>query len=155
MMSVIQVQSNPLFPRGIGIESVHFLNEEHSDMRHHFDYGDNNDGITIVDGVSRKYCMMNIYEYKAEKGERGIYTLPHKQPVSAREYMSVYYGETPETMSEYSKRDKTEKQIIALAKKYTKGNAKIERAINRASSGVLTNKEIKKLFPKMTELVVI
>ena len=106
VMMMVQVQTNPLHPRGIGIENMLFLNgecidEENKynkawDIRKDFTIGDNNDGVTIIDTIKRKYCMMNIFTYDLdlEDGEEpeGIYALPSMTPCSALEYATAYYN---------------------------------------------------------------
>jgi hypothetical protein len=92
VMMMFQTVTNPKFPRGIGVERMHFLNEMEPDMRTDCTGGDNNDGITIIDAIERKYCMMNIFpQYKDDEEYDGIYTLPSMQPVSGREYVKAYY----------------------------------------------------------------
>lgn len=105
LMMMVQVQPNPLHPRGIGIERMHFLNTEcidtdgkykgEWDMRKDCTLGDNNDGITIIDTISRKYCMMNIFTYdvsdELDEDYTGIYNLPSMSPCSAMEYVEAYY----------------------------------------------------------------
>ena len=100
VMMMFQVQTNLLHPRGIGIENMHFLNTDcldddgkycvNWDMRKNFCSGDNNDGITIIDTIERKYCTMNIYEYDSDC-DSGIYSLPTMKPQSALEYVNAYY----------------------------------------------------------------
>lgn len=134
-MMMLQVQPNPLHPRGIGIERLIFLNKEcfdcdgkyvpSWDMREDFTLGDNNDGITIVDTISRKYCMINIFTYdvsdKLEEDYTGIYNLPSMTPCSAMEYAEAYYPD-----------EESNKEICDLL----------------SENKVLTLEEVKKLFPK-------
>lgn len=99
VMMLIQVQSNPKFPRGIGIERMIFLNSEcidengkynsRWDMRLYFNIGDNNDGISIIDTIERKYCLMNI-SYQ-ELGDTSVSNLPSMIPCSAEDYVDSYY----------------------------------------------------------------
>ena len=96
-MSMLQTVTNPNFPRGVGIERMHFLNIEEPYMRSDCTAGDNNDGITIIDAINRKYCMVNISDID---GEEGIYTLPTMKPCSGYEYVKAYYPEAEEEKSD-------------------------------------------------------
>jgi hypothetical protein len=57
--------------------------------------GDNNDGITVIriDGKTKKvqYCFMNVGE-----GDGTILAAPKGKPLSAKEYVSLYYKEGSE-----------------------------------------------------------
>jgi len=148
---IISVQACELHPRGVGIERVSFLNEDEPDMRNYFDRGDNNDGITIIDTIERKYCMMNLYDYELEDGENsGIYTLPALEPVSAMTYMRAYYGETRETVDDYDLQGKTVKEVNEILQEAKEGNLEMQEAIDKATNhkGILTITELKKLFPE-------
>jgi hypothetical protein len=155
VMKLLEVQPNLLHPRGIGFENMIFLNDEDDDIRHHFTRGDNNDGITIIDTISRKYCMMNIYDYDAEGEKHGIYSLPALQPVSARRYMAAYYGETIETCNPYYLEDKTKDEKFLVIEANFEGNKKIDAEIKKQTKGVLTLKELKGIFPKFYEGVTV
>lgn len=92
LMLMLQAQTNPKFPRGVGIERMHFLNEEDFEITKDFTLGDNNDGITIIDTITRKYCLMNIYEQSTiEDDYNDVSVLPTLKPVSAIEYINAYY----------------------------------------------------------------
>jgi hypothetical protein len=146
---IISTQACSLHPRGLGIESVYFLNADEDDMRNDFTQGDNNDGITIIDSIERKYCLMNIYNYELEEDENhGIYTLPALEPVSARAYMKAYYGETVETHNPYWLENKTDIEAIGIINEAKMGNIELQLALNEVSNGVLTLQELKKMFPK-------
>lgn len=123
LMNVIQVQANKLHPRGIGYENMCYLNDDEPEMREHFNYGDNNDGITIIDTINRKYCFMNIYDQDLDDENNNVYLLPKLEPVNADAYVTAYYPKNSN-------------------KKFTRPLAKYQ---------VLTIREVKKLFPKMTE----
>lgn len=133
LMMMIQVQSNPTFPRGTGIERMHFLNSEcidendkytsEWDMRLNFTDGDNNDGVSIIDTIERKYCLMNISYH--EKNSNCVYSLPSMTPCSAEDYVNAYYSE----------------------KEHLVDN--IKYCIPFKHYEVLTINEIDKMFPKM------
>jgi hypothetical protein len=133
VMMLLQVQTNPLHPRGTGIERMIFLNDEcldengkygnECDIRLNFTYGDNNDGISIIDTIERKYCLVNIY--RQDIGDNSSSGLPSMLPSSAEDYVHCYYPNQEEV------RD----NILCCnqLKKYD----------------ILTLKEVSKLFPKM------
>lgn len=120
--TMVQMQFNPIHPRGIGIERIHFLNKDEPEMRHYFDAGDNNDGISIIDTIERKYCLMNISSYSPEDAD-GIYSLKQFEPVNADAYVNAYYPKSK-----------------VKNKRYTKALSKF---------AILTTSEVKKIFPKM------
>lgn len=134
LMMMLQVITNPKFPRGTGIERMHFLNDsdwgecEGNDMRKNFMAGDNNDGITIIDSVKRKYCFMNIHDFDyGDDDPDGIYSLPLLEPVTAIDYATAYYPDKDDA----------------------EGNA--EAAGFLAEYEVLNKKEIAKIFPEMKD----
>jgi hypothetical protein len=136
VMMMIQVITDPDFPRGVGVERMHFLNYEcvedseyieRWDMRKYFDIGDNNDGITIIDTIERKYCFMNIYHQETDEECQSVSLLPEMEPASAKDYVEAYYPD---------KEDEEENQKFIDKVKGFK---------------VLTKKEIAKIFPKMKE----
>ena len=132
VMMLLQVQTNPLHPRGVGIERMHFLNSDciedgkydsRWDMRLNFTMGDNNDGISIIDTIERKYCLMNISSYDAEYTD--VHRLQSMLPYDANDYVHCYYPNSEDV------RD----NILCCnqLKKYP----------------ILNLKEIQKMFPKM------
>ena len=137
VMMLLQVQTNPLHPRGTGIERMIFLNSESIDengkydskwdMRLNFTNGDNNDGVSIIDTIERKYCLMNISSQDLEY-TNSVYILPSMTPCSALEYVSAYYPRKVDT----------------------RGN--IQTCNQLKSYGILTIKEVGKMFPKMNLL---
>jgi len=135
VMMLLQVQINPKHPRGTGIERMIFLNSEciengkydsRWDMRLDFTMGDNNDGISIIDTIERKYCLMNICEQ--EVGSNSVYELSKLEPSSAIQYVNAYYSNI----------DDLEENAYCneLLKNYP----------------ILNLKEIQKMFPKMKSL---
>lgn len=133
IMMLLQVQTNPKFPRGVGIERMTFLNSEciddngkydsRWDMRLDFTMGDNNDGVSIIDTIERKYCLMNIFSQ--EIGDTSVSNLPSMIPCSAEDYVDSYYPQ------EENVRDNI---LCCLPLKHY---------------GILTLKEVSKMFPKM------
>ena len=151
VMNLLQVQPNLLHPRGIGFERMHFLNEDGYDIRNDFTLGDNNDGITIIDTLTGKYCMMNIFTYPDDDDAIGesASDLPELKPVSARLYMKAYYPETIDKLSEYSKDGKTQDELEFKVLENKLENLKIDKEIKKQTQGVLILKEVKKMFPKV------
>lgn len=145
----VSIQTNPLHPRGIGFEGFWLLNNDEPEMRHYFANGDNNDGITIIDTISRKYCMMNIYDQDLSFESNRVDSLPKMLPVSARAYMNAYYPEKISELSDYSKEGKTKLEQKSLVKENMRGNLIIDSLLDKECNGILTVKEIKKMFPKM------
>jgi hypothetical protein len=133
---LLNVKKNPLMPRGIGIENFSLINGECIDdkgkrikercYREDFTIGDNNDGITIIDTIERKYCFMNIYEQDLDKDNCDVKILPKLQPCSAEEYLNAYY---PPRRRKFDNR----KKVLDLFKNYQ----------------VLTLDEVKKMYPSV------
>jgi hypothetical protein len=130
-----------------GIGGTFYLDE--NELREDFTGGDNNDGITIIDTITNKYCFMNIYSQDKE-ATHGISSLPSLLPLTAHQYVSAYYGETIETTNPYyferikgvttEKKQKVVNSNIKTNKIALKGFEKFE---------VLTLAEIQKMFKKM------
>ena len=132
VMMLLQVQTNPLHPRGTGIERMHFLNSDcidedgkydsKWDIRLNFTYGDNNDGISIIDTIERKYCLMNISTYEPIND---VHRLKSMLPYSADDYVNCYYSES----------------------EHVRDNILCCNQLKRFP--ILNLKEIQKMFPKM------
>ncbi len=92
-------------------------------MRLNFTMGDNNDGISIIDTIERKYCLMNISNYDAEYTD--VSALQSMLPYDANDYVHCYYPESEDVR----------KNILCCnqLKKYP----------------ILNLNEIQKMFPKM------
>ena len=155
VMDLLQVQANLLHPRGIGFERMHFLNEgkfyNDSDYRTDFTLGDNNDGITIIDTITKNYCMMNISEYSIDDNEinESASDLSFMKPMSALAYMRAYYPETIDKLSDYSKKNHDSHQkLIELVDGHRDENNKIHKEILKHTKDVLTVSELRKIFPK-------
>lgn len=148
--NLMAIVTDPDHPRGVGIENFWLLNDEEPEMKDSYDIGDNNDGITIIDLISRKYCFMNI------GGDSRVEVLPRDTPVSAKEYVRGYYPTSKEDfdayfkVAEYSQEDiedefkdsSMEEQIAENIKFCKKGLKRMELF------EVLTKSEINKIFPK-------
>lgn len=140
-----------------GFLSSWYLGGDAPEMREDFTMGDNNDGITIIDVITNKYCFMNISTYKNAKGELSYSAndLPYLVPVSAHEYVKAYYGETLETCNPYHIREerkvaqnKTAKQLVKDIK-----NQNMKLVKQFAGFEVLTAEEVAVLFPKLSEKI--
>ena len=135
-----------------GIGGSWYIGLEDEGIREDFTIGDNNDGITIIDLVENKYCFMNIYEQDLECYD--VNRLPKLQPVSAKEYVSAYYGETIETTNPYyfGNHDRSKVTLSkAEQQKIVNDNIKTNK---QATNGfekfeVLTLAEIQAMFSKM------
>jgi len=144
--AIISVQTNPLHPRGIGYEGFWMLNESDPTMRTHCDYGDNNDGITVIDAIEQKYCMMNIYDEDHEYIH--ISNLPKLYPSDTRSYLKLYYPEMMVNCKDYySHRKFSDEKIKELVKTNVQDNGKLNVITNKYD--VLTLPELKKIFPAM------
>jgi hypothetical protein len=134
-----------------GIGSSWFIGETDEGIVDNFTYGDNNDGITIIDVVNKKYCFMNISSSTLddEDGElmHSASDLPSMTPVSAHEYVKAYYGETIETTNPYYLEGMNNKRKTTFINK----NIKINKELVKGFEGfeVLTLDEIQEFFPKM------
>lgn len=95
--------------------STHVLEDgETTDPRR----GDNNDGITILDfrGKKPRYCFMNLGE-----GDSTIMKAPALEPLSAEQYLRLYYPANEAWHESYEKaRPQIEREIARLLKPLTK-----------------------------------
>lgn len=108
--------------------------------------GDNNDGITIIDTIENKYCFMNIYPDGSDRAG----SLPYLVPCTARQYVSAYYGETPETVSEYYIEKYAKKRTPQqIANKFKRENDKVVRQFKNFE--LLTVEDICAMFPKIAK----
>lgn len=149
---MVTMQPSLLHPRGLGFENIIFLNVSEPEMREHFDWGDNNDGITIIDTITRKYCFMNIYDQDLEE-KHGIYTLPSQVPVSALAYMKAYYGETVETINPYYTEKQTPEQNNEMVLNNIAENKILNDEVLKHTKGLLTGKMVKRMFPIHYEMI--
>lgn len=144
-----QATNNSFVNAGIG--SSWYLNDTNPEIRNNFTIEDNNDGITIIDLVENKYCFMNIY--KQEMDSYDVKDLPYLKPVDAKAYITAYYGETIETVNPYYLGNHDRSLITisrdeqqAIVDKIISDNKLCLEGFDKF--GVLTQSEIKKLFPK-------
>jgi len=136
-----------------GIGSAWYIGKEDEGINFDYTLGDNNDGITIIDLVENKYCYMNIYEQDL-KDSYSASRLPSLTPVSAKEYVSAYYGETIESTNPYYFGDHDRSKVKMSVEDQQKiVNSNIKTNL-KASKGfdkfeVLTKAEIEKMFSRM------
>ena len=135
-----------------GIGGNWYIGLEDEGIREDFTRGDNNDGITIIDLVENKYCFMNIYEQDLERYD--VMRLPMLKPVSARDYVSAYYGETIETTNPFYFGDHDRSKVtktVAEQQKIVDKNIKLNKDIAKGFDKfeVLTLDEIQAMFTKM------
>ncbi len=140
------------FPRGIGFEDFIFLNPDEPCMREDFTAGDNNDGITIVDMIEKKYCLINISDPKYNDGSisESVYDLPYMTPVSAVDYVKAYYPIEESKLSKYTTETKCEGDANKIKEKleFNRNSvAEIEKMFEGMQ--VLSLKEVKTIFPKV------
>jgi len=129
------------------------LNEGEPEMRHCFNGGDNNDGITIIDTIEAKYCFMNISEYNYGEDEKSFSAndLPYLKPCSGEDYVEAYCPSDLESArnSYYGERafekegEKGLEEYVVKAKEIN--TALIDRL---AKFKVLTNRNLKNIFRK-------
>jgi hypothetical protein len=115
------------------------------DYRTDFTLGDNNDGITIIDVVEKKYCFMNI-----GFGDSTVMTLPALVPIPAEKYVNAYYATQKAKLGEYyiedvCKNDETKIQELLQENKESVKFVK-EKFAKRT---LFTLDELKKIFPKV------
>ncbi len=141
-----------------GIGSSWYIGKEDEGIREDFTRGDNNDGITIIDTIENKYCFMNIDTY-ADPSESyyDAKALPQLKPVSAREYVAAYYGETIMTTNPYYFGDHDRSKVTKTPdeqQKFVDSAIKINKAAAKGFDKfeILTLAEIKTMFPKMKQL---
>jgi len=132
------------FPRGKGYERFHFLNEEEPYMRENFTAGDNNDGVTIIDTITNKYCFMRRIYGK-------VSTLI---PETARKYVKYYYPESlkdvdKDDMKYYNKKEnkKEKDELIENFDDNIVRNHLLEQKFSEFE--LLTLGEVKRMFPKV------
>ena len=113
----------------------HRVSIESKELADNPDNGDNNDGITIIDlsGKVPKYCFMFVYA--------GGEYCEHYKPLTARQYVECYYGESVLERSKYWQEN--EDTFRELQKEGFELAEKLERF------KVLTYTQVKNIFPKM------
>ncbi len=112
-------------PEVFGYDKPFLLNLTDHSVRHEFDRVDNNDGITIIDMMTGKYCFMRL----EETDDSGSGNTPF-QPINANEYFFKYYPDLKEKHKEIFER------AIPVLNFFDK-------------VAVLTKEEVAEIFPKM------
>lgn len=130
--------------RGKGLEGFRFLNLEEPEMREHFDHGDNNDGIVLVDAVEGKYAFMTFSGHEGE--DRTLFK--NYVPVSAETYVQAYYPLDPKKITYRPDPKATDEDYVKHNTKRVKLAARMFK-----SFPVLTSDEVIAMFPKMSAKV--
>jgi hypothetical protein len=122
----------------IGIEGFRLLNFNQPEMKDDFTRGDNNDGVLIIDSVSKKYAFINI------GGDSTINQLPMLEPVTAEQYVRLYYPQNAKDSLLISAPTDEKNE------NYWKTNTRINKIFIKAIARfeVLTKGDLKILFPK-------
>lgn len=133
-----------------------YIGNEGEGINFDFTRGDNNDGITIIDLVENKYCFMNPFDQRTGKLGHSASDLPKMKPVSAKDYVMAYYGETVDTLNPYyikqgagAEKPQTPQQVVD---RQIEVNKKAYELFGRFE--VLTMGEIRKMFGRMKQLSV-
>lgn len=134
--------------RESGYESFHYLNKDEPEMREDFTRGDNNDGVTIIDTTTGKYCFMNIGH-----GDSSIMKAKPLTPLSAIEYLECYYNTDVNQFNEYDKEEffnsntEGKKKIMDKLESNKKLIKKAEKLFKKFQ--LLSLSEIKEVFHKV------
>ena len=75
--------------KGVGFHYYSFLNTEYPSMGDCIDREDNNDGVTIIDTINKKYCFMAFCGLECDENARD--TIKDYVPLSAEDYVLAYY----------------------------------------------------------------
>jgi hypothetical protein len=143
-------------PRGCGFERFTFLNEDEPDMRELYTHGDNNDGITIIDTETLKYCFMNI------GGDSTIEMVERYKPISGEDYGKLYYPHTKVAYDEkFKKQEYTEEDIESYVLNGKTLEEKIQGNIDSCKPvfekikdfQILSKGEVDKMFPKTAKYI--
>ncbi|MDP2692694.1 MAG: hypothetical protein Q8O88_03600 [bacterium] len=157
------------YTRSSGVEKFRLLNTEDKDeptMTLDFTAFDNNDGIAIIDTITKKYCFMNISSQ--DKKSTSSSALPTLQPCSAMDYIEAYYPSTLTSgakahikwlLGKENRGNKTDDQIQREVVKYEKElkeNAFINKKFAKRFKKyeVLTLEEVAAMSPNMEDILV-
>lgn len=69
----------------------YLLNAEEPWVLTRFDQGDNNDGVTIIDTLTGRYCFLNIEAQSTDEDDTNATRLPSMVPQTAEQYVRTYY----------------------------------------------------------------
>jgi len=75
--------------KGVGYHWYCLLNDESPAYMNEIDRGDNNDGITIIDAINKKYCFMAFCGLECDDTQRA--KIKNYKPLSAEQYVLAYY----------------------------------------------------------------
>ena len=114
--------------------------ERKYDSKYDFTSGDNNDGVTIIDTITGKYCFVNIFTYPIEEDEKsGAYLLTPMKPYTAAEYAAAYY---PIDIDTIKKGEVSEEEMKERIERIEFVEEKFQEF------DLLTVEELKKMFPE-------
>ncbi len=125
-----------------GFERFALLNLDKPEVRHQFDSHPNDDGISIVDIIRKKYCFIDLPNSQTKHEKK--YT-----PLSALEYYDCYYKTKKEDLDEKTKQDRTEIEIKALLDGNIKRTNEVKKLFKHFK--VFSKAELTKIFPQMEE----
>ena len=153
--AILFIQDNLQFAENgarYGIQDAFFTNEEcyndkgkleYGDCRKDFRLGDNNDGIMIIDCITKKYCFMNI-----GFGDSSVKKLPELVPVSAGRYVRTYYPTTEKSLGNYAKKDECGNDCAKILKRLNDNKGRVEFVIEQFKDfKVLSREEVAEIFP--------
>lgn len=155
VQAILFIQDNVQFAENgarYGIQDAFFTNEEcynekgkkdFEDCREDFRIGDNNDGIMIIDCITKKYCFMNI-----GFGDSNVMKLPPLVPVSAGRYVRAYYPTTEKSLGSYTRKEECGNDQAKIQERLKNNNKKVEFVIEQFKEfKVLSLKEVAEIFP--------
>lgn len=135
--------------RPSGYEGFSYLNDDEPYMRELPFNGDNNDGISIIDTTTGKYCFMNMSFYSGSK----IITQKNETPLTALEYLTCYY---PQSINDLDKDDIKEIKALTGEEKVKKDEEfKANKEVHKKASEMfkefelISLEELQKIFPKV------
>lgn len=136
--------------RGKGWLGSWLLNHDEPQMREFFTYGDNNDGITIIDTLENKYCFMNVHGYGNEEDSFNVGFLPYLKPCSGKKYVEAYCpSSASRARNSYYGQQALEKGELEFRKYVSKAKRINNKLVKRLDKfGLLTENELRKIFGK-------
>lgn len=155
VQAILFIQDNIQFTENgarYGIQDAFFTNEEcynekgkleYGDCRKDFRLGDNNDGIMIIDCITKKYCFMNI-----GFGDSTVLKLPKLVPVSAGRYVRAYYPTTEKSLDSYTKKERLGNDQKKIQECLDENKSSVDFVIEQFKDfKVLSLEEVSEIFP--------
>jgi hypothetical protein len=122
-----------------GFEYFHLLNFNDPEIRINPLRGDNNDGIIVIDTIKNAYSFVNL-----GIGDSTVSQLPILQPLTAEQYVRVYYPQSLED-SKTSRLPEDIQEHVTFYANNTRINKLFIKPFNTLR--LLTIEELKKMFP--------